>query len=495
VVTTDAQVRRLMEELERQGTIEVAALRSGMHRNTATKYRRLGKLPSELKQPRQWRTREDPFTEDWPAILQRLRSAPELEAKALFEDLVGRLPGRYQPGQLRTFQRKVKQWRAQEGPPKEIFFSQVHRPGEAMQTDFTWAIELGVTIAGEPLRHLLCHPVLPYSNWESVTVCFSESLAALRRGVQKAVFTLGRVPRYHQTDNSTSATHDLGRGKRDFNDAYASLMRHLGMEPRTIAVGEKQQNGDVEALNGALKRRLEQHLLLRGDRDFESQAAYESFLDDVVGKANRLREGRFKEELAAMRCLAVSRLPEYQEETVRVTSWGTIRVGRNTYSVPSRLRGEQIRVRIYDERLEVVYGGRHQLTIERLRGEGRHRIDYRHVIASLVRKPGAFARYRFREEFFPRLVFRQTYDRLVEAFPAQPVKADLEYLRILDLATSRSEAEVAEALEVLLLAAELPASDALRALVAPQRPDVPEVAAVTVDLAAYDALLCSEAAP
>jgi hypothetical protein len=219
VVTTDAQVRRLMEELERQGTIEVAALRSGMHRNTATKYRRLGKLPSELKQPRQWRTREDPFTEDWPAILQCLRSAPELEAKALFEDLVGRLPGRYQPGQLRTFQRKVKQWRGQEGPPKEIFFPQVHRPGEAMQTDFTWANELGVTISGEPLRHMLCHPVLPYSNWESVTVCFSESLAALRRGVQKAVFALGRVPAYHQTDNSTAATHDLGSGKRAFNEA------------------------------------------------------------------------------------------------------------------------------------------------------------------------------------------------------------------------------------------------------------------------------------
>jgi hypothetical protein len=215
----------------------------------------------------------------------------------------------------------------------------------------------------------------------------------------------------------------------------------------------------------------------------------------VAAKANRLREVRFKEELAAMRCVAVSRLPEYQEEGVGVTSWGTIRVGRNTYSVPSRLRGEQVRVRIYDERLEVVYGGRHQLTIERLRGEGRHRIDYRHVIASLVRKPGAFARYRFREELFPRPVFRETYDRLAAAFPAQPVKADLEYVRILHLAASSSETEVAQALEIVLAAGEIPTSDGIRAVVTPERPAVPQVMAVAVDLSAYDALLCYEVAP
>jgi hypothetical protein len=394
-----------MEELERQGSkVGLAALRAGMHRNTARRYRDLGKVPSELRQPRSWRTREDPFAEDWPAVAQRLADAPELEAKVLFEDLLSRRPDRYEPGQMRTFQRRVKTWRAEEGPAKEVFFAQEHRPGEALQSDFTWAKVLAITIAGEPFPHQLCHVVLPYSNWSWPTVCFSESLAALRRGVQAAVFRLGRVTHFHQTDNSTAATHHhrhLEPGKRGFNVEYEALMRHLGMEPRTIEPGQKHQNGDVEALNGALKRRLEQHLLLRGSRDFPTQEAYEGWLAEVMEKANRLRSRRLAVELAAMTPLRVDRLPEYTEVDIGVSCWSTIRVKNNAYSVPSRLTRERVRVRIFETRLEVFYGGRHQLTIERLRGDGGHRIDYRHIIWSLVRKPGAFARYRYREELFP----------------------------------------------------------------------------------------------
>jgi transposase InsO family protein len=247
---------------------------------------KLGKLPSELREPRAWRTRPDPFEGDWLEIAQRLRDAPELEAKALFEDLLERYPDRYQPGHLRTFQRRLKQWRASEGPETGVFFPQEHRPGEAFQTDFTWATKLGVKIGGEPFVHMLCHVVLPYSNWEWVTICRSESLAALRRGVQEAVFRLGRVPAYHQTDNSTAATHNLTSGKRVFNDDYVNFIRHLGMEPRTIAVGEKNQNGDVEALHGALKRRLKQHLILRASSDFQSVEEYEAWLVQIIEKAN-----------------------------------------------------------------------------------------------------------------------------------------------------------------------------------------------------------------
>jgi hypothetical protein len=200
---TDVQVRRLMEEHTRNGRVDLASLRAGMHRNTGSKYLRAGKVPSELRKPRTWRTREDPFEEDWAEIAERLSEAPELEAKALFEDLCERYPERYQEGQLRTLQRRIKQWRALHGPPKELFFEQEHRPGEAMQTDFTSVNELRITISGEAFRHLLCHQVLPYSNWEWATVARSESMSALRRGVQAAVFQLGRVPEYHQTDNSS----------------------------------------------------------------------------------------------------------------------------------------------------------------------------------------------------------------------------------------------------------------------------------------------------
>ncbi len=483
-----------MEEHAKHGKVGKAALRAGMHRNTAAKYVAAGKLPSELAAPRTWRTRDDPFAEDWPEIAARLTDAPELEAVALFEAMMAERPGRYEPGQVRTLQRRMREWRAQEGPPKRVFFAQAHRPGEALQTDFTWATELGVTIGGVLFAHMLCHVVLPYSNWQWATVCLSESLLAIRRGVQEAVFRLGRVTEFHQTDNSTAATHELGqdeprRGKhRGFNQDYKTFIEHLGMTPRTIEVGEKEQNGDVEALNGALKRRLKQHLLLRRSRDFESVAAYEAWLCEVLTQGNRLREKRLREDLAAMRELVVSRLPEYVEEEVRVSTWSTIRVKQNSYSVPARLIGEVVRVRVYEDRLEVFHGGKPQLTLERLRGQDGHRVDYRHIIWSLVRKPGAFARYRYREDLFPTLAFRRAYDALCAAHAG--LRADVEDLKLLHLAASTMESEVEAALALLLDAGQCPDSVQVKALVQPREAASPaDLPVPHVDLGAYDALL------
>jgi len=490
VQTTDAQVRKMMKEYRRTGKVGESALRSGMSRNTATKYLKSGKLPSELKSPRTWRTRPDPFDGEWPEIEQRLRDAPELEAKALFEDLLERRPDRYDPGHLRTFQRRVKQWRASEGPERSVFFPQEHRAGEAFQTDFTWATKLGVTIGGEPFVHLLCHVALPYSNWEWVTVCRSESLAALKRGVQEAVFLLGRVPEYHQTDNSGAATHNLTSGKRAFNDDYLEFIHHLGMEPRTIAVGEKNQNGDVEALHGALKRRLTQHLMLRASHDFESVEEYETWLAQVIEKANRLRTRRFNEELAVMKPITAERVPEFTEIDVRVTSRSAINVKHNVYSVPSRLIGEMVRVRIYDDRVEVYYGGKHQLTVERLLGRGGHRINYRHIIWSLVRKPGAFRLFKYREDLFPTLTFRRVYDALCKSQGDR--RGSLEYLRILHLAASTTESEVEAALELVLEEGTLLRMEQIKALVDSSGSlEPPKLVLPSVDLSCYDALLHS----
>lgn len=476
-----------MEDLSRHGKIGKAAMRAGMDPKTAAKYRKLGRMPSEVKQERHWRTREDPFSADWGDICLRLKDAPELEALALFEHLREQRPGVYSEGQLRTFQRRVKQWRATEGPPKEVFFQQRHRPGEAMQTDFTWATELGITINGESFEHMLCHPVLPYSNWEWATVCRSESLNALKRGVQAALFRLGRVPQYNQTDNSTAATHELKAGDREFNADYVAVMDHYGMKPRRIQVGEKQQNGDNEALNNALKRRLRQHLLLRGSSDFPSVEAYEDWLWGTLEKANRLREPKLSEELKVMRPLRVDRLPEYTVENVKVNTGSTIRVKKNTYSVPSRLIDEQVRVRIYDRHLEVYYGGKKQLTMERLLGRGKHRINYRHVIWSLVRKPGAFERYTWRDDLFPSLTFRKAYDELCKKLSSR--QADRNYLRILHLAASTVESDVDAALELLLESGAVPGIDAVKALVAEGTVNVPEMEAFQVELQVYDDLL------
>lgn len=489
-----------MEELSKHGRIGDAAMKADMHRETARKYIAAGKLPSEMTVVRDWRTRPDPFEEHWPEIEVRLRDMPELEGKTLFELLQEAHPGRYEAGQLRTLQRRVKRWRAAHGPDREVVLAQHHRPGEAAQTDFTHATELAVTIAGQVFVHLLCVLVLPYSNWQWATVCLSESMAALRRGVQRALFQLGRVPRYHQTDCSTAATHRIPDGqaacfedgKRPFNAEYLALMRHLGMTPRTTAVGAKEQNGDVEAGNGALKRRLKQALLVRGSSDFESVEAWQGFVDGVLRKANGHRGRRVAEDLAAMRELAVSKLPEYVEDDVRVSDWSTVRVKHCAYSVPSRLIGEWVRVRIFEDKIEVRYADEIQLECERLIGRNRHRIDYHHVIWSLVRKPGAFARYVYRDEMFPQLVFRKAYDAIQDVRAG--TRGDLEYLRILHLAASTMEADVATALAQLLDGGKTITAEAVKELISSSTIEVPALAPATVDLAEYDTLLVREVA-
>jgi hypothetical protein len=486
-----------MEEMSKHGQIGRAAMKAGMDRKTARKYATAGTLPSAMIKPRDWRTREDPFAEHWPEVEALLRETPALEAKTLFDVLVEKYPGRYEQGQLRTLQRRVKAWRAEQGPDKPVVLAQHHRPGEAAQTDFTHATELAVTIVGQLFAHMLCVFALPYSNWRWATVCLSESMAALRRGVQRALFQLGRVPRYHQTDNSTAATHRIPdgksvvapEGKRPFNEDYLALMRHFGMTPRTTRVGAKEQNGDVEASNGALKHALEQALLRRGSRDFESVEAWQAFIDDVVRKGNAARGRRVDDDLHAMRELNVAKLPEFVEETVRVSEWSTTRVKHCAYSVPSRLIGEWVRARIFEDRIEVWFGDKLQLACDRLRGRNLHRIDYRHVIWSLVRKPGGFARYVYREEMFPSVIFRRAYDAIQT--PHHGTKGDLEYLRVLHHAATTMESDVEAALSLLLAEGKAITADAVKAMVNAHdgSAEVPSLVAPIVDLRSYDALI------
>jgi hypothetical protein len=482
----------LMEEMSKNGQIGRAAMKAGMDRKTARRYVAAGKLPSEMKEPRWWRTRQDPFAADWPAIGEMLGKTPGLEAGTVLELLQAQQPERYHEGHLRTLQRRIRRWRAEQGPEREVWFTQAHRPGEAAQTDFTSTVELGVTIAGQAFLHLLCVLVLPYSNWQWATVCMSESLAALRRGIQAALFQLGRVPRYHQTDHSTAATHQIARDAEDrtFNEEYKAVMRHFGMEPRTIEVRAKEQNGDVEAGHGALKRRLEQALLVRGSRDFGDQDEYQRFVAGVVRKANAARGPRVAEDMEAMRPLVVERLPEYTELTVPVSSTSTIRVKSCAYSVPSRLIGSRVRVQVYEHRVEVYYADKLELACDRLRGKAA-RIDYRHVIWSLVRKPGAFARYVYRDELFPTVTFRRAYDAIQAAQPG--IKGDVEYLRILHLAASTIEADVEQALASLLAEGAAVTAEAAKGR-CPHASGagataVPKLDVPMVDLTAYDTLL------
>jgi hypothetical protein len=421
-----------------------------------------------------------------------LEAAPSLEAKALFEWLCEQHPGKYQEGQLRTLQRRVAQWRALH-EEQDAVLEQVHRPGEVMQTDGVWLTELGVTLQSEPLTHLLIHSVLPYSNWEWGRVAQSESLHAIRLGMQSTLQKLGAVPQYHQTDNSSAATFRPGAdaattiGSRAYTADYLQWLNHYGMEPRTTHLRSPQENGDVEGSNGGLKRALEQRLLLRGSRDFASLANYEIFVQGVLTRRNQARQARLAEELAVMRPLPTTQLVTHTHRRVRVARTSLIRVQHNVYSVPTSLIGQYVNVHIYEWHLEVYYQSRCILEVPRLIGERRHRINYRHVITSLLRKPGGFRDYRYREALFPTLVFQQAWEYLNQHHA--PRRADLLYLRILHLAAQHLEADVAAALTCLLETGEPWDDTTVAELVQPQLPAAPDLAPLAVDLQPYDQLL------
>ena len=309
---TKQQYRKLMSEYQETGNKTDSAMKAGMSRPTARKYLEAGQPPAELQAKHTWRTREDPLVAIWPQAERMLQEAPDLEAKLLFEHLSQRADGAVPESHLRTFQRRVKVWRLQHGPDKEVFFPQDWEPGRALQFDWTDATELAVTINGEPFPHLLGHAVLPHSNWEWTNCCLSESLLSCRQGVQAALHQLGKVPAELRVDNSSAATHQVGGGgtERQFNAQFRSLCEHYGLAPRTIGIDRPNENGDVESSNGHLKRRLRQHLLLRGSRDFDSVEAYERFVHWVVGRANQGRQEKLAAELAVMKPLPPTRLSE-----------------------------------------------------------------------------------------------------------------------------------------------------------------------------------------
>jgi hypothetical protein len=413
-----------------------------------------------------------------------LQAAPGLEAKTLFELLLERPEANYTEGQLRTLQRKIRRWRAEHGPHKEVMFPQEHRPGEYAQSDYTSMNELKITIDGEPFDHLVYHFMLPYSGWETGMVCFSESFETLIAGFQRAVAELGRVPHKHRTDNLSAATHDLKDGRRAFNERYLGAMAHYGVEADRNTPGRAHENGSVEQAHHRFKRAVEQALLIRGTRDFADRASYEGFLREILAGRNKRRMA-LGDDLRGMKELPPMRIEDFRRERVTVTRFSTVRAADNTYSVSARLIGQEVDLRLYAETIEVWHGGRQVATMERQRGRGNVAIDYRHVIWSLVRKPGAFARYRYREALFPTLTFRRAYDALGERLGGG---ADVEYVRILHLAASTSQTAVEAALEELLGRNELRDYAQVRAAAAPEPIEVPSCVIEPPDLSTYDAI-------
>jgi len=490
-MVTDQQIRRLYKLSNIEETQEIAASKAGMDVKTARKYLRGRLLPSETKADRHWRTRQDGFAEAWPEIREQLKANPGLEAKTIFAALQRQYPERFADGQLRTLQRRIKQWRASEGPAQEVYFVQEHRAGELCESDFTHLTELKITIGGQLFPHMLYHFVLTYSNWETGTICPSESFASLSEGLQNALWALGGVPPLHRTDRMTAAVNNLTE-QAEFQKNYEALLRHYGMEGRKIQTGQPNENGDIEQRHYRFQRALDQALLLRGNREFATVEEYRAFLCKLFDQLNGGRKQRLAEEMEQLRPLPNRRVESAKRARVRVNSGSLIAVGRNSYSVNSRLIGEIVEARMFSDHLEIWYSGQKVDQFPRLHGRTNYRVDYRHIIDWLVRKPGAFANYRYREHLFPCSQFRMAYDLLKEVMPN---RCDRRYLQILEVAAKEGEARVEDALRLLL------ASESGKQTIADkeafeqflkrcgQAPEITDIPVPEVSLGSFDQLL------
>jgi hypothetical protein len=224
-MVTDEQVRTLRKLSNTEKNEEIAASKAGMDPTTARRYRRLERLPSELKKERPWRTREDPFSEVWEAVQRQIQESPGLEPKTLFEWLRREYTGRFNDGQIRRLQRRIKLWRV-----------------TLCASDFTHMTEQGITLKGQTFEHLVYQFVLTYSNWETGTICYSESLESLSEGWQNAAWELGAVPAAHRTDSLSSAVNNMSN-REEFNQRYERLMKYYGVKPQHTNPAGPNENG------------------------------------------------------------------------------------------------------------------------------------------------------------------------------------------------------------------------------------------------------------
>jgi hypothetical protein len=490
---TDQQVCLYMK-IRKNKTQEVAAAKAAISERSARRIESSVTLPSQ-KSRRYWRSRPDAFAQVWELeVVPLLRNAPKLMAITLLRKLQDDYPDRFPDGVLRTLQRRIRQWRALEGPPKEVFFPQEHAPGQRGLSDFTAMGELRITIANAPFAHLLYHFVLAFSGWEHVEVVVGgESFEALSKGLQNALWQAGGAPQEHRSDSLSAAFKNLAE-EEDFTVRYTALLDHYGMVGTRNNRGLSHENGSVESSHRYLKEAIEQALLLRGHRDFEDRLTYEGFVREAVMRRNRRNAAAFRIEREQLQDLPARRSTDFVEEEARVTRCGTFTVRAILYSAPSRLIGHRLKVRLYSDRLDCYLSGALVLTLARgtrspINGRGRM-LDYRHFIDALKRKPQAFKGLVFRDALFPREPYRRTWEQLDLKLTQR--KACQTIVALLEMAARDGiEGVLAERLDALLLAGELPDVPQLRAEFAPRKAQLPQITIEIPAASVYDALLPS----
>jgi hypothetical protein len=424
-----------------------------------------------------------------------LKSAPGIRPVAIFEEMMRRHP-ELDRGIRRTLERRIRSWRAIHGEEQEVIFRQVHEPGRLGLSDFTDMADLAITVAGQPLDHRLYHFRLAYSGFEHAHVVLGgESFVALAEGLQNALWLLGGAPHEHRSDSLSAAFRNLDRNAReDLTHRYEELCAHYGMRPTRNNRGVAHENGSIEGPHGHLKRTIEDALLLRGSRDFDDLASYRGFIDEIVSRMNARNSKRIDSERAELKALPSRRTTDYEEVTARVTSAGGFTLRKVFYTVPSRLIGHRLRVRLYDDRLDVYVGGTHLMTLPRGRASssGKHDqvVNYRHVIHSLRKKPMALMNLVYRDQLFPREAYRRTFDHLVERLPER--QACRIMVELLTMAHERGcESELADELAACLDGRQLPDLAALRSRFAPDLTQLPNVVVRLAALNAYEALIGS----
>lgn len=471
----------------------VSAAKASISAATAYRCEHDHRLPSSQAKVR-GRRRPDPLVAFFEAeVVPMLTAAPDLRAIAIFEEMRRRHPD-LPDGTRRTLERRIRAWRAIHGPNQEVIFRQVQEPGRMGLSDFTDMAELEVSVAGARLDHRLYHFRLAYSGFEHAHVILGgESYVALAEGLQNALWALGGAPLEHRSDSLSAAFRNLDSDARDdLTRRYDALCAHYGMQPTRNNRGVAHENGAIEGPHGHLKQAVRDALLMRGSRDFDDLAAYRRFIDEIVSRKNAHHVKRIAAERPALQLLPGQRTADHEETVVTVTSSGGFTLKRVFYTVPSRLIGHRLRVRLHDDRLDVFVGGTPLLTLPRGRatasGKRDHVVDYRHVIHALRRKPMALLNLVYRDQLFPRDAYRQTFDRLLEKLPAK--SACRLMVNLLALAHERGcEAELATLLAADLAAAQLPDIVALRARFAPDPAALPEVVVHLTPLLAYEALL------
>ena len=488
---TDHQMRLYMSFRQTEPPL-IAAAKAGFSAATAYRIEQDPRLPSQKQAPRE-RRRRDPLFAVWDSeVVPLLTSVAGLRPVAIFDEIRRRHP-EIGAGVRRTLERRIRTWRALNGAEQDVIFRQEHPPGRLGLSDFTDMGERGVSIAGAPLDHRLYHFRLAFSGWEHAHVVLGgESFVALAEGLQNALWALGRAPLQHRSDSLSAAFRNLDDDARqDQTRRYEALCAHYGMEPTRNNRGVAHENGSIESPHGHLKQAIEDALLLRGSRDFDTLDDYRRFVDEIVGRRNARLAKRLGLERSALQVLPARRTTDYEETIVTVTSSSGFTLKKVFYTVPSRLIGHRLRVRLYDDRLECFLGATSLMTLRRGRahpnGKHGHVVDYRHVIHALRRKPMALLNLVYRERLFPRRAYRRAFDALLAADGEK--RACRTMVGLLALAHERAcEAELAAAIDAELDAGRLPDLDGFARRFAPDPAAIPDITVELVPLHLYDEL-------